>query len=87
MEEKIINAWCIVISSGSSTERRFILRGIPEWDDNKWIFTSPLVGQESDGAVLITRSGSHYTLGYPLNPKQNGTLSEMIEKHPDILLT
>jgi hypothetical protein len=66
----IINSWRIIISGNDYTApelRRFRLQGFAGWlpDGENHLTTSPIVGSEEDGNVLITRSGNRYRLGEP----------------------
>jgi len=67
---KIVNFWRIVISGSAYTApelRRFHLQGLASWlpDGENCLTSSPIVGSEENGKVIITRSGSRYTLGTP----------------------
>lgn len=70
MAKKVTN-WRIIVSGDeySAPEiTRFHLQGeatwVPDYEPNK-LTTSPIVGSEKDGRVLVTRSGSRYELGKP----------------------
>ena len=79
----LVNFWRIILSGNDYTApelRRFRLQGIADWlpDGENYLTTTPIVGFEEDGNVLITRSGSRYRLGEPQNKDQQ-TFPELID--------
>lgn len=84
MEEKIVDNWRIILSGDEYTapeRRRFHLQGIALWKDDGLdrITTSPIVGSEDNGQVMVTRSGSRYKLGQPASgPDSSNPLKENV---------
>lgn len=91
MTEKKVEAWRIIVSGSDYTPpecRRFHLQAIAPWaeDGKDHLTSSPLVGEDDNGNVLITRSGSRYRLG---EPEHSGcrTFAEMRKAHPGVPLS
>jgi len=88
---KQVTKWRIIVSGDAYTPpecTRFHLQGIAMWaalGEPDHITTSAIVGTEDNGRVMVTRSGSRYRLGEPLEGSMD--LSAMVEKHPWTPLT
>lgn len=71
---KLVENWVIITSGNAFTPpeyKRFHLKGKPAWlevGSNDFMRSSPIVGSEENGQILVTRSGSRYRLGKPSEP-------------------